>query len=89
MGNRGRLFEVVIAIILNEHVRSQHNQFERGGEVVCTHVTNLKGFEGFVFTYEPWTNACDCPINFDQGFPCDFGMLSLFIMCLISEFRDT
>jgi hypothetical protein len=30
---------VVIAIILIEHVRSQHNQFERGVQGVRMHVT--------------------------------------------------
>ena len=53
------------------------------------HVTTLKGFKGFVSTYEPWTDACDCPINLEQGFPCNFGMSSSFMMCLMSEFRDT
>ena len=81
-GNWGRIFEVVIAIILIEHVRSQHNQFERGVQGVRMHVTTSQGFKSFVSTYEPWTDACDCPINSKQGSPCDFGMLSSFTMCL-------
>jgi hypothetical protein len=59
---------VVIAIILIEHVRSQHNQFERGVHVVRINVTISQGFKSFVSIYEPWTDACDCPINSKQDF---------------------
>jgi hypothetical protein len=79
--NWGRIFEVVIAIILIEHVRSQHNQFERGVEVVRLHVTTLQGFKSFVSTYEPWTDACDCPRNSKQGFPCACCLLLLCAWC--------
>ena len=67
-----------------------HNTTNLRGVVrlfVCM-FTHLKGFKGFVSTYEPWTDACDYPKKCNQGFPCDFGMSSSFIMCFISEFRE-
>jgi hypothetical protein len=68
--NWGRIYEVVIVVMLIEHVRSHHTQFERGVEVVHLHVTTSQGFKTLRSTYEPWTDSCDCPRNRKQGFSC-------------------
>ena len=60
-----------------------HNTTNLGGVFRLSDAChNFARFKSFVSTYEPWTDACDCPINSKQGSPCDFGMLSSFIMCL-------
>ena len=48
---------------------------------VC--MSEILGFEGLMSTYVLWTDRCDCPRNFEQGFPSNFNMSSLFIMYLM------
>ena len=69
-----------------EHVQSQHNRFEWGGEVVRMHVTNLKGLRVFCLHM----NLKPMHVIVPEISIKDFRVILAchFFMCSMYEFRD-